>query len=546
VPSHLFRRFVLPWGVSIGLLLSSASLMLAQDQRDAPPPAESSPEIRVLEDSVRQLQAEVQALNSELRELRAGEERDHAENQDLRAELQRAGSGTGAPANPSSRTPSSGGTSAAYFLPASVAAPQAATPVEPPNSNLTTEQRLASLEENQQLLDARITEQNQTKVESGSKYRVRLSGIVLLNMFDTQGVVDNLDVPQIASEPGPFDSTGTFGGSLRQSQIGIEAFGPDVAGARTSANVKFDFFGGFPEVPNGVTTGIVRLRTGTVRFDWANTSIIAGQDQLFFAPLAPTSLASLAIPALSYAGNIWNWTPQVRVEHHVNFSGGSNLLLQAGILDSLSGEAPVSTYQRFPTWGERSGQPAYATRLSWSVPAFGKDLTVGAGGYYGRQYWGWGHTVDGWAGTTDVTVPLGQFFEFTAAFYRGRAVGGLAGAIGQDVLVSGSTINSATIVKGLDSMGGWAQLKFKPTAKFEINGAFGQDNPFANELRMFPATPSFYGALLSKNSSPFVNFIYQARSDVLFSAEYRRLQTTYLDYNSYSANHVSLSVGYIF
>jgi hypothetical protein len=546
VRSHLFRRFVLQLGVSAGLFLASASLTPGQDQRDAPPPTESSPEIRALGDSVRALQAEVQALNSQLRELRADEERDHAENQELRAELQRAGSGVGVTANASSRTPSSRDSSAAYLLPASVTAPQAATPVEAPNPGLTTEQRLASLEDNQQLLDARITEQSQTKVESGSKYRVRLSGIVLLNMFDTQGVVDNLDVPQIAVEPGPLDSSGTFGGSLRQSQIGIEAFGPDVAGARTSANVKFDFFGGFPEVPNGVTTGIVRLRTGTVRFDWANTSIVAGQDQLFFAPLAPTSLSSLAIPALAYSGNLWNWTPQIRVEHRVNFSGGSNLLLQAGILDSLSGEVPASAYQRFPTWGERSGQPAYAARVSWSVPAFGKDLTVGAGGYYGRQYWGWGHSVDGWAGTTDMTVPIGQFFEFTAAFYRGRAVGGLAGAIGQDVLVSGSTINSTTIVKGLDSMGGWAQLKFKPTAKFEINGAFGQDNPFASELRMFPASPSFYGALVSKNWSPFVNFIYQARSDVLFSVEYRRLQTTYLDNNAYSANHVGLSLGYIF
>ncbi len=95
-------------------------------------------------------------------------------------------------------------------------------------------------------------------------------------------------------------------------------------------------------------------------------------------------------------------------------------------------------------------------------------------------------------------------------------------------------------------MGGWAQLKFKPTAKFEINGAFGQDNPFAGELRMFPESPSYYGTLFSKNSSPFVNFIYQVRSDVLFSIEYRRLRTTVLDSDSYSADHVSLSLGYLF
>lgn len=176
----------------------------------------------------------------------------------------------------------------------------------------------------------------------------------------------------------------------------------------------------------------------------------------------------------------------------------------------------------------------------------GEDLTLGAGGYYGRQFWGLGRNVDGWAGTADVTLPLGQFFEFTGEFYRGRAVGGLSGAIGQDVLFSGPLVNSTTEVQGLDSMGGWAQLKFKPTAKLELNAAFGQDNPFAGELRRFPASQSVYGALMSRNRSPLVNFIYQLRSDILFSAEYRRLRTFVLDNDSYSADHISLSVGYAF
>jgi hypothetical protein len=154
--------------------------------------------------------------------------------------------------------------------------------------------------------------------------------------------------------------------------------------------------------------------------------------------------------------------------------------------------------------------------------------------------------VDGWAGMTDLTLPLGKFFQFTGEFYRGRALGGLNGAIGQDVLFSGFPESSSTIVQGLNSMGGWAQLKFKPKSTFEINGAFGDDNPFASQLSRFPASQMFYGALLSKNVSPSVNFIYQPRSDVLFSVEYRYLHTFVLDNGSQSANHVSLSLGYLF
>ena len=309
--------------------------------------------------------------------------------------------------------------------------------------------------------------------------------------------------------------------------------------------MEFDFAGGFPDTWNGVATGLVRLRTGTFRMDWADTSIIAGQDHLFFAPLAPTSLATLAQPALSYAGNLWAWTPQVRIEHHIHLSDASNVVLEAGILDSLTGDVPQAGNDRAPSWGEESGQPAYATRISWSHRAFGQNLIVGAGGYYGRQNWGFNRTVDGWAATTDVTLPLGKLFEFTGEFYRGRAVAGLGGGIGQSVLLNGSFIAPATTFRALDSMGGWAQLKFKPKANLEINAALGLDNPFAGELRQYEAN-SIYPDWYSRNLSPMVNFIYQVRSDILFSTEYRHLQTSELDAGSNSANHVNLSVGYIF
>ena len=43
-----------------------------------------------------------------------------------------------------------------------------------------------------------------------------------------------------------------------------------------------------------------------------------------------------------------------------------------------------------------------------------------------------------------------------------------------------------------------------------------------------------------------MNFIYQLRSDVLFSVEYRYLKTYELDDGAYSAHHINVSLGYIF
>ena len=541
-----YQRMRLNFCVAASALFLCSVAVRGQDGRRAapssPPPSEATPEIRVLADLIRDLQVQVQTLNSQLSELRTEEQRTGEEARELRRELDLAKTRT-VPANAAVNS-GPAPISQDYPSPSKPASPAAAESMQ----DQAVPDRAAKSEEDKQLLDGKLSDLYQTKVESGSKYRLRLSGIVLLNMYDNRGTVENQDFPWFAEPPqseAEFVSPSSFGGSLRQSQIRLQAFGPDIGGARTSADLQFDFAGGFPNAANGAAMGLVRLRTGTIRLEWANTSIVAGQDHLFFAPLAPTSLATLANPALSYAGNLWAWMPQVRIEHRIVLSDASSFSFQAGILESLSGDFPDDSFIRYMHWGEESGQPAYAARVAWSHRLFGQSLTVGFGGFYGRQNWGFNRIVDGWAGTTDVTLPLGKLFEFTGEFYRGRAVAGLGGGIGQTVLLSGSFDDPSTVIKGLNSMGGWAQLKFKPRANFEINGAIGLDNPFASELRNYKSNPAYVGSY-TRNLSPLVNFIYQVRSDVLFSTEYRRLQTSVLDSGTNKGNHISLSLGYIF
>jgi hypothetical protein len=535
--------------------------IVARGQNVVPTPASESAElgvdIKALVASLSRLQSQVETLNSQMSELRNTQQDALRQAEQLRAELnqtraQLASKAGNAPGLYDGRPETLQAISASAPSPPSASSlpgvpvtllPQVSSTDESSTRDLS--QRITKLEDDHELMNDKIIEQSQTKVESGSKYRLRLSGLVLLNTAVTRGSVDNLDIPQIAVPAEAPGFRGTFSGSLRQSQMGIETFGPDIAGARTSANVKFDFAGGFPNTPNGAAFGVVRLRTGTVRLDWANTSIVAGQDAIFFAPLTPTTLSSLAIPALSYTGNLWSWTPQVRVEHRLALTENSGIRIQAGILDSLTGNVPQPSY-RYPSVGEASGQPAYATHIGYNRRIFGRDLNVGIGGYYGRQNWGFGRAVDGWAGVTDITVPLGELLDFSAEFYRGRAVGGLGGGVGQSILLSGPIYSPSSAIYGLDSTGGWLQLKFKPQPNFEINFAYGEDQPFARELKLFPASALYYGYSISRNQSPFVNFIYRVRSDVLFSVEYKRLQTNPLNNGASIANRLIVSLGYAF
>jgi hypothetical protein len=522
-----------------GLLLFSCPLVRSQGAPDASL-REPGPDLKSLAATVHELQSQVQSLTSQVNELRTAEQRASLETRELRAELNR----------PRVQPAHAGDVYEVYPPPASQATPPSGALVlsqGPPATSSSLEQRVSNLEDDQHLMNEKVTEQSQTKVESGSKYRVRLSGIILLNMFTNRGNTDSIDVPQIAeAQDMLLGSPGSFGGTLRQSIIGLDVFGPTIAGARSSADVKFDFAGGFPYHANGVSEGLVRLRTGTIRLDWKNTSVVAGQDSLFFVPVSPTSIASLAVPPLSYAGNLWAWTPQVRVEHRITLAENSTLTLQGGILDSLTGVTPADWDGRYPSWGEQSGHPAFATRAALGQKVFGQNVILGFGGFFGRENWGMNRNLKNVAGTIDLTFPLGRFFGLTGMFYRGQSVSGLGGGIGQSVLWSGDIMDPATVFHGLKSEGGWAQLKFTPRANFEINSGFGQDNPFANDLRRYGPNGSYYGPLLSRNQSPFANFIYRLRSDVMFSVEYRYLKTNILDAGSQKLHHVNAALAYTF
>lgn len=465
----------------------------------------------------RQLEGEIQELRAAVLELRTEVKLMRAETADLRAQLAGAHTSSGQPRDGSSIR----------------LAKLASTPaVAPPDSGLSDSQirsgdqveaRLGQLEEDQQVLKDQLSDQYQSKVESASKYRLKLSGLLLLNLFSNRGSLDNLDVPNWAQPRDPMNSNSAFGGTVRQSLIGLEVFGPQVAGARTRGEMQMDFYGGFPSTPYGVAVGLMRVRTGTIHFDWNNTSVVAGQDSPFFSPLSPTSIAAIANPPLAYSGNLWVWTPQLRIEHRMQVSESAQVIVQGGVLDSLTGEPPSDPNQRAPQAGERSGQPAYAARVSLASRAFNSPLDLGFGGFYGRQDWGFDRHVDGWAGTVDWDLPLSHELALSGEFYRGRSLGGFGGGLRPSVIYNGPLTDPATAVFGLNAAGGWGQLKYRATDKLEFNGAFGLDNPFASDLKHIPQGQSSADEFAARDRTAFVNFIYRPRSDLLLSLEYRRL-----------------------
>ncbi len=509
-------------------ILATGMFGFAQSAAPSPDNARAE-DIRDLQDQVRQLRALVEEMRSENIESRAEM---HQLRQDLQAtrsllERPESANGNAAPPNPAATTATSNASAA-------------------PSAQSAIEDRVQKLEDSTSLLGAKVDEQYQTKVETASKYRARLHGIVLMNAFRNVGGSNNLDLPDYA-EPVPAGTPlATIGATLRQSEIGLEVFGPTVAGAKTSADVQLDFAGGFPAVGNGVNFGILRLQTASLRLDWEHTAIVAGQDSLFFSPLSPTSFASLATPAFAYAGNLWGWTPQLRLEHRFALSDQQTLTMQAGVLDNLDWEPPYNSYYRTVQAGELSGQPAYAFRTAWSRPVREHPMTLGAAGYYGRQNWTWGRYVDAWAGMADWQVPVAPRFTWSGEFYRGKGIGGLGAAVGTSILYGGNPLNPYSPIRGLNDAGGWTQLKFRLTPKLELNAVVAQDNAFADDVRGFATDQNNSGSILGRNRGALGNVIFRPKSDLILAAEFRRLRTFPVYSNSSFTNQVNLSMGILF
>ena len=511
---------------AVAVVLMSIFVAAQQSSSDSPPPSEDAA-VRELREQVQQLRALVDQMRDENAQSQSEMHQLRQDLQATRALLEQRGT-AGVQAGVSNEAPSESPEASASTN------VEAISPIE---------DRVQKLEEATSLIGSKIDEQYQTKVETASKYRARLHGIVLMNAFRNVGGSDNLDFPVYAVPVPGYAPNATVGATLRQSEIGLEIFGPNLIGAKTSADVQFDFAGGFPATGNGVNFGIGRLQTASLRLDWDHTSVVAGQDSLFISPLSPTSFASLATPAFAFAGNLWGWTPQLRLDHRFAVSDQQTITMQAGILDNLDWEPNYSSFERTPQAGEMSGQPAYAFRTAWSRPVRQHPLSFGVAGYYGRQNWAWSRFVDAWAGMADWQIPILSRLQLSGEFYRGRGIGGLGGGIGTSVVYSGNLLYSP--LRGLDTAGGWTQLKFQLTPKLELNGVLALDDAFATDIRGF-ATETNPGSILGRNRGALGNFVFRPRSDLVFSAELRRLRTFPVYSNSSVVNQVNLAMGILF
>jgi hypothetical protein len=399
---------------------------------------------------------------------------------------------------------------------------------------------LEEIRERQAIEESQIATHDVTKVETQSKYPLTVSGLLLLS-----GFVNTRQVDVSASPSYALPGAGSTGLSVRQTVLGLDARGPHLFGASSHADLRVDFFASGTQ-SNYAASGILRLRTAHATLNWPKTEAFFELDSSILEPNEPSSLVAIAQPELAWAGNLWNWIPQIGVSHQFTASDSSRIKMQAALIDTFDPQLPGSTPSTSTiTQTERSRWPGTEARIAFQ---HGKNSTgpeIGVGGYFSPHRTGLGDSYDAWAGTMDLRLPVTRYFEMTANAYRGQALVGLGdgGYVNYFYLNTGAT----EIARALDDVGGWAQLKARAGQKVEMNEGYGIDNPFAKEIQqaLLYSVPASYAGL-ARNRAFFSNVIYSPSAYLIFSLEYRRLWTNFSTGPTSFSDAIGIGAGYKF
>lgn len=530
VPNLSRHSLMLPrivWPILLMLIIVcgfSGPRLLAQTTQTPSP--ESIPEqIQKLTEAMARTQTQLEQSQHQMEEMRQ-------ELAALQRQIAQPGSAVpnSAPANPP--------------LPSSSPSTQTTSP--------STSAAIDDLRERQAIQESQIATHEQTKVETESKYPVKITGLLLFNGFVNTRQVDIAATPTVA-----LYGTGSTGASLQQTVLGFDASGPHLFGARSYADLRIDFDG-----PSGASianysgyyttnVAILRLRTVHAGLQWPHTNAYFSLDRAVFSPDAPTSLTAVAEPALAWSGNLWTWNPQIGITQDVGFAGSHSIRLQGGLIDV--GDAPLSPVSSSaatsvvpPTSAEQSRWPGEEARIALLGSNLEEGSHVGIGGYFAPHLNPAGTRFNAWAATLDTRLMLPGRLQFTGSFYRGAALGGLGGGAYKDFGFRANTDSGGYYFRPFDDLGGWAQLKEKFSERVQVNAAFGLDNVFAQELRPYAVAGGATYQSLARNRTYTGNVIFSPKTALLFSLEYRHLESIPVIGLPAESNVIGVAAGYKF
>ncbi len=380
-----------------------------------------------------------------------------------------------------------------------------------------------SVEEKLSVQDTRIAEQAQSKVEASQRFPIRVTGMALFNAYRNSSGSGGAEYPTAASPEGERSA----GATLRQTVLGLDYTGPTTLwGGKVDGSLRVDFFGS--------TSQYIRLRTGDIRISWANRSILAGVEKPLVSPRDPESFAQVGVPALTGAGNLWFWSPQVRVEQSFRLGDNSGIRAQAAVIQTHEASGVYEGPEGDETPGAayfEAVRPGIEGRVELFAGA-ARRIEIAPSIHHSVSHINY-ISIPSDVYSVDWLVRPWQALEFTGAAFTGQNVAPLgAGANRQGFVVTGSgSINA------VHSRGGWGQLALHVNSRLWFNLFSGQQDDRNRDLA---------DGSVGKNLAYGANVFYRLAPNVLASFEASQYRTDYLGTGTLLNNHYDLALAYLF
>jgi hypothetical protein len=261
-----------------------------------------------------------------------------------------------------------------------------------------------------------------------------------------------------------------------------------------SGKIEFDFFG----KGGGENKPGLMVRKAYVQVKLKKFTIRAGQDSDVISPLVP---GTINYTVAWWAGDIGYRRPMVKL-----FNTNNGFTWTAAIARNIGGDINGDGLDD----GTTAVIPEFQGRLAYKLL---EKHTLGLSGHYAqRDTLGTDGKYDAWSANLDLSVKINQHLTLNGSSYVGSNTASMLGGIG-----------NASTMDGVDSQGGWLNLKYNSKTNYSISTGIVMDDPCDCDLN---------DGAKSKNTTIFANAYYDILQGFLigfeisyWATEYKNLDT---------------------
>jgi hypothetical protein len=328
-------------------------------------------------------------------------------------------------------------------------------------------------------------------------------------------------------------NTPQFNISPGNTYLGVDFKWPKIGDWEINGKVDFDLRGPTPLRVNNIFAPLFINIYGEAKTE--RYRILAGQTTDIISPTFSNSLN--VYPAGFQPGRLGFFRPQVRFETYQPISDGYTFIFQGAIAEA------IQTFQvADEVIGDQAGLPDGQSRLALGYGRpdpkdrfHRRPFELGVSGHIGKR----SGTQLGvlitqrkfttWSGNIDLSFKIGSKLRFDAEFFNGSVLGDFTGGVFQ-------TFNPVRL-EAIRAAGAWAQLTYDISDKWQVNAAYGRDDPFNRDLAL---------GQRSFNGMGFVNFYYRITPRLWVATEFSRWRTNWVGLPAGRAFRVEPAVLFFF